>query len=187
MRRRRGPLAKVKLKMPVAVRSPPAEAEQGPRGGPFRRCISASPASPLPVLFPGTCGAEARSQWPGCCRSVLHEGGRWWRGMPELRALGVRVEPSRAVPGWAGARISDCGHKSGHRLEINCKTLRGEFYPAFSKSFPNGVWLNKHFALLPAPSLPCPVMIDIFYSANFYLPCKNVGDKCDKLQICKFL
>lgn len=118
---------------------------------------------------------------------MLHEGRRWWRGMPELRALGVRVEPSRAVLGWTGARSSGCGHKRGHRLEINCKTLRGEFYPVFSKSFPNGVWLNKHFALLPAPSFPCPVMIDIFYSANFYLPCKNVGDKCDKLQICKFL
>lgn len=31
------------------------------------------------------------------------------------------------------------------------------------------------------------MMIDFFYSANFYLPCKNVLDQCDKLQICKFL
>lgn len=172
--------------MPVAVRSPPVEAEQGPRGGPFRRYISTSPASPLPALSPGTCGAEARSEGLGCC-SVLREGGWWWRGMPELRALRPRVEPCRAVLDWAGARSSGSRHKRGHRLEINCKTLRGEFYPAFSKSFPSRVWLNKHFTLLPAPSLPRPVMIDIFYSANFYLPCKNVGDKCDKLQICKFL
>lgn len=50
--------------------------------------------------------------------------------MPELWALGVRVEPSRAVLRWAGARSPGCGHKRGHSLEINCKTLRGEFYRA---------------------------------------------------------
>lgn len=170
MRRRRGPLAKVKLKMPVAVRSPPAEAERGPGGGVFRRCVSASPVPSLPALSAG----------PGRC-PVLPTGAGG-----AARAPGPAV-PGPAQPGRAGARSSSFGHKRGHRLEINCETLRGEFYPAFGKSFPNGVWLNKHFALLPAPSLPRPVMIDIFYSANFYLPCKNVGDKCDKLQICKFL
>ncbi|CAN8185019.1 unnamed protein product [Coccothraustes coccothraustes] len=102
MRRRRGPLAKVKLKMPVAVRSPPAEAEQGPGGGPFRGYISTSPVSPLPALSPGTCGAEARSEGLGRC-SVLRGGaggaecrssGPWGRGQSQDEQIKRSAEPS---------------------------------------------------------------------------------------------
>lgn len=91
MRRRRGPLAKVKLKMPVAVRSPPAEAEQGPGGGPFRGFISTSPVSPVPTLALGTCGAEARSEGLGCC-SVLRGGAA---GAPGPGGPGL-AQPGRA-------------------------------------------------------------------------------------------
>lgn len=86
MRRRRGPLAKVKLKMPVAVRSPPAEAEPGPGGGPFRRCVSTF-AGP----FSGALRGRGAVREPGVLLGAAP--------VPELRALRLRAEPCRAGPG----------------------------------------------------------------------------------------
>lgn len=123
MRRRRGALAKVKLKMPVAVWPPPVDAEQGPargpRGGPPRRFMFTSPPSPSPLDF---CQAflrgpaEAGTRPEGTGRCAVLRGGARSAGAPG---------PAGRQPGRAGARSSGRRHTRGRRLEINCAKRSG--------------------------------------------------------------
>lgn len=196
MRRRRGALAKVKLKMPVAVWPPPVDAEQGRargsrgaglsgRGGPPRRCIFTSPLSPsllglCQAIVRGPAEAGGRPEGTGRCAVLLGGGGR---GVPELLA----PRGGRGAGPGRGAELLPPGTGAVSGLKSSVQNAPGWVLRRVQQKFSKGSLVKQTLRPSTAPALPRSVMIDIFYSANFYLPCKNVGDKCDKLQICKFL
>lgn len=141
------------------------------------------PFSPwaLPGDCAGACGGRGAARGDGALRGAA-------RGGAECRSSGPRGA-GRARPCWAGpgrrAPAADRGAVSG--LKSSVQNAPGWVLPRVQQKFSKGSLVKQTLRPSTAPALPRSVMIDIFYSANFYLPCKNVGDKCDKLQICKFL
>lgn len=86
-------------------------------------------------------------------------------------------------------RHRDCGHSRGVLLfvwqSITCRLKAS----VKIKSIQNTRFVNI-LIFIPRLASQFPLYLPwliFFYSTNFYLPCNNVLDQCDKLQICKFL
>lgn len=145
MRRRRGPLAKVKLKMPVAVRSPPAEAERGPGGGVFRRCVSASPVPSLPALSAGP--------GPGRC-SVLPTGAGGAAGCPSSGPCGAGSSPARPGRGAELQFRPQARSPPGNKLQ----NASGRVLPRVQQKFSKRSLIKQ--TLRPAPGSLSPSPCD---------------------------